>query len=181
MRHVTTPSSLSTVRAFCEYSIFVLLAQMSQLNLHFQITTNDRETCRSLPKYPPSQPILLLVCGGSICTYAAFIEHRLTSWAKNVRVASGSSMLTHLCLCRHLRGKRWRTHRSTSLVERWKLIFVHICFFFQHFPLYRESDRSCNDVDSTPPNEIKTFRENYDVLSKRASEEVTHLLLRHHV
>ncbi|XP_020290712.1 metallophosphoesterase 1 isoform X2 [Pseudomyrmex gracilis] len=47
----------------------------------------------------------------------------------------------------------------------------------QHYPMYRESDEICNELDQAP-DEIKTikFRERWECLSKEASEEILDIL-----
>ncbi|XP_067233937.1 metallophosphoesterase 1 isoform X17 [Chanodichthys erythropterus] len=43
----------------------------------------------------------------------------------------------------------------------------------QHYPLYRESDAMCTDVDAAPLDErYQLFRERYDVISKSASKKL---------
>lgn len=44
---------------------------------------------------------------------------------------------------------------------------------FQHFPLYRESDEICDELDEAPA-EIKDikFRERWECLSREATEQV---------
>jgi len=53
----------------------------------------------------------------------------------------------------------------------------HNEYFFQHYPMYRESDEICNELDQAP-NEIKAikFRERWECLSKEASEQVRLLI-----
>ncbi|KAG7207583.1 hypothetical protein KM043_009207 [Ampulex compressa] len=47
----------------------------------------------------------------------------------------------------------------------------------QHFPMYRESDEMCNEIDQAP-DEIKNikFRERWECLSKEASEQLLDIL-----
>lgn len=47
----------------------------------------------------------------------------------------------------------------------------------QHYPMYRESDAICNEVDEAP-TEIKDvkFREHWECLSKEASEQLFEIL-----
>lgn len=47
----------------------------------------------------------------------------------------------------------------------------------QHYPMYRESDEMCNELDQAP-DEIKDvkFRERWECLSKEASEQLLDIL-----
>lgn len=43
----------------------------------------------------------------------------------------------------------------------------------QHYPLYRESDKDCDDFDSAPlPVRSQRFRERWECLSKDATEQL---------
>ncbi|XP_023215030.1 metallophosphoesterase 1-like isoform X2 [Centruroides sculpturatus] len=49
--------------------------------------------------------------------------------------------------------------------------------FLQHFPMYRSSDKNCNEPDSAPPEaKFQIFREKWECLSKEASDKVLKLL-----
>lgn len=55
-------------------------------------------------------------------------------------------------------------------------------FYLQHFPMYRESDQICDELDEAPADikDIK-FRERWECLSREASEQVNYTLMISHV
>ncbi|KAH0945633.1 hypothetical protein HN011_001189 [Eciton burchellii] len=62
--------------------------------------------------------------------------------------------------------------RNLSTISRYSRPIL-----LQHYPMYRESDEICNELDQAP-NEIKAikFRERWECLSKEASEQLLDIL-----
>lgn len=59
------------------------------------------------------------------------------------------------------------------LTSRLKIIYNTLFLLFQHFPLYRESDKNCNEPDEAPEDLKKMkFRERWDCLSQEATSMV---------
>ena len=63
-----------------------------------------------------------------------------------------------------------------KLVIEEKIAFerlIEVSSLLQHYPMYRESDEICNELDQAP-DELKAikFRERWECLSKEASEQV---------
>ncbi|XP_024879784.1 metallophosphoesterase 1 isoform X4 [Temnothorax curvispinosus] len=54
---------------------------------------------------------------------------------------------------------------------------IQVSFLLQHYPMYRESDEMCNELDQAP-QELKAikFRERWECLSKEASEQLLDIL-----
>ncbi|XP_011866752.1 PREDICTED: metallophosphoesterase 1 isoform X1 [Vollenhovia emeryi] len=62
--------------------------------------------------------------------------------------------------------------RNASTISRYSRPIL-----LQHYPMYRESDEICNELDQAP-NELKAikFRERWECLSKEASEQLLDIL-----
>ncbi|XP_076223128.1 per1-like protein PGAP5 [Nomia melanderi] len=73
----------------------------------------------------------------------------------------------------HLKcAKGMENHCDKNNISRYSRPII-----LQHFPMYRESDENCNELDQAP-NDIKNikFRERWECLSKEASEQLLDIL-----